>query len=108
MFFFSYLPQENWNDMFGFVPRPQLAELVPDIGDWHFAAKAQYYLHECGKITLGKLRIEPSTFEDEDGLIIVVKEWESPIADVPIPENIINFKGIDIRFVVSFLWLRVI
>jgi transposase InsO family protein len=43
------------------MPRRQLGELVPQIGNWYFASKTQYYLHECGKITLGGLHISIST-----------------------------------------------
>jgi hypothetical protein len=105
---------------------------VPEIGDRHFASKAQFYLHECGKITLGNLEISskpiPSA-EDEDDLeississeeeddpeissipsededdpilnipVILKDGRELPLADVPIPANIRNFKQIRIRF----------
>jgi hypothetical protein len=128
--FFSDLPTENWNDIFGFLPRTQLAQLVPQIGDRHFASKAQFYLHECGKITLGNLEISsiPVHSEDEDGdeilsipssesededeissipsaedrderVPVILKDGrELPLADVPIPANIKNFKQIRIRF----------
>jgi hypothetical protein len=36
------LPLESWVDIFAFLHRPQLAEIVPQIGDWHFATKAQF------------------------------------------------------------------
>jgi hypothetical protein len=104
------LPLETWTDIFGFLPRPQLAELVPQIGDWHFASKAQYYLHGCGRITLGELHISRSTswinrktgtpivklcndYDDEHQYF----GWDFPMADVPIPKNIINFEYIFIR-----------
>jgi hypothetical protein len=100
------LPLETWVDMFGFLHRPQLAELVPQIGDWHFATKAQYYLHECGQITLGDLDIRRTTsWINRDGPPIVKfyeynyqTGWEFPMADVPMPNNIIDFKTIHIRF----------
>jgi hypothetical protein len=107
------LPLETWTDIFGFLPRPQLPELVPQIGDWHFAGKAQYYLHECGRITLGNLDIRRSTswINRKNGLPVVKfyedhykynainnkSDWEYPLADVPIPNNIIDFEGIHIR-----------
>jgi hypothetical protein len=123
---FSELPTENWNDIFGFLPRAQLAQIVPQIGDRHFASKAQFYLHKCGKITLGNLEIsskpKPSEdeddeneleissipSEDEDGPIfnipVVLKEGrELPLADVPIPANIKNFKQLRIRFIILFV-----
>jgi hypothetical protein len=94
------------------VPRPQLAELVPQIGDWRFAEKAQYYLHEYGRITLGRIYIRESNSWINMGVPIVKlcgegeinankPGWEYPLADVPIPKNIINFGRIQIRFVFS-------
>jgi hypothetical protein len=116
---------ETWADVFGFLPRPMLAEFVPQIGHWHFTTKAQYFLHELGKITLGYLDIARSaSWMNRNGPPIVkfsdyahreinwpwygfselppaqpIAGWEFPLADVPIPKNIINFKGIHIRFV---------
>jgi hypothetical protein len=82
--------------VFAFVPRPQMAELVPQIGDWYFATKAQYYLHECGKITLDEFWIKSST--RGNGSPVISKDYamqqEFPLANVPMPENIINFKKI--------------
>jgi hypothetical protein len=93
------------------VPRPQLAELVPQIGDWRFAEKAQYYLHEFGRITLGDLYIRKSNsswINIKNGIPIVKlcdegeynadePVWEYPLADAPIPKNIIDFRCIEIR-----------
>jgi hypothetical protein len=81
------------------VPRPQLAEIVPQIGDWYFATKAQYYLHECGQITLGPLEIISSI----NGHGAVTRKVfcfgpEFPLADAPMPENVKNFE-IWIRFI---------
>jgi hypothetical protein len=39
-------------DVFSFMPRPQLAELVPQIGDWYFASKAQYFFTNVAKSLL--------------------------------------------------------
>jgi hypothetical protein len=110
------LPSETWTNIFGFVPRPQLAELVPQIGDWRFAEKAQYYLHEYGKISLGYLHIRRSTswMNRKNGPPIVKLcndedyeheyfGWDFPMADVPIPKNITNFEGIHIRLAVFLL-----
>jgi hypothetical protein len=41
----------------GFLPRPQLGEFVPQVGNWYFASKAQFYLHEYGQITLAYLQV---------------------------------------------------
>jgi hypothetical protein len=104
------LPLETWADIFGFLPRPQLAELVPQIGDWHFATKAQYYMHECGLITLCDMYIRRSTSwidrKNDRPIVKLCHEhayehqyfgWDFPLADVPIPKNIINFEYICIR-----------
>jgi hypothetical protein len=104
------LPSETWTNIFGFVPRPQLAELVPEIGDWRFAEKAQYYLHEFGRITLGDIYIrKPTAWINRKNGIPTVRlcyddddehqyfGWDFPMADVPIPKNVINFEGIRIR-----------
>jgi hypothetical protein len=102
--FYSCLPTENWNDVFDFLPRHQLGELVSQIGDWYFASKAQFYLHECGQIILGNLTIGPS----ENGHPIVDVRSEDqcfgdlPLADVPMPTNVKNFEGVRIRLLVFF------
>jgi hypothetical protein len=96
------------------VPRPQLAELVPQIGDWRFAEKAQYYLHEFGRITLGDMYIRNSIawINIKNGIPIVKlcdegeynadePVWEYPLADVPIPKNITDFRSIEIRLAFS-------
>jgi hypothetical protein len=110
------LPLENWTDIFGFLPRPQLAELVPEIGDWCFAEKAQDYLHEYGRITLGDIYIRESNswINGKNGIPIPIVKlydegennpskpvWEYPLADVPIPKNIIDFGSIHIRLAFS-------
>jgi hypothetical protein len=85
--------------VFGFLPRPQLGKLVSLIADWYFASKAQFYLHECGQITLGHLDIEPSA--NGSGPVIVKGRQELPLADVPMPKNVQNFKHIFIRLVLG-------
>jgi hypothetical protein len=78
------------------VPRPYLANVVSQIGDWYFAIKAQFYLHECGKITLGFLRITKPAYRN--GPVILKGERELPLPDVPMPENIKQLKGIHLRY----------
>jgi hypothetical protein len=85
--------------VFGFLPRPQLGELVSLIGDWYFASKAQFYLHECGQITLGDLDIDESAIENGHVIVVVNGRRVLPLADVPMPENVKNFKHIYIRFI---------
>jgi hypothetical protein len=48
------------------MSRRQLGELVLQIGNWYFASKAQFYLHECGQITLAYLTIGPASINDDD------------------------------------------
>jgi hypothetical protein len=86
-------------DVFAFLPRPQLAKLVPQVGNWHFASKAQYFLHECGRFTIGRLRIKKPYGH---GPVIVKEGQQFPLADVPRPENIIDFKKI---YITRFIWL---
>jgi hypothetical protein len=89
--------------VFGFVPRSQLAENVPQIGDWQFSEQAQFYLHECGQISLGPMRIMKST--NWNGPAIVFDYWndqtrrELPLPDVPMPQNIKRFEEIILWFV---------
>jgi hypothetical protein len=93
--------------VFGFLLRRQLGELVPQIGNWYFASKAQFYLHECGQSTLAHLTIGSSEDDDYLPIVDVWTEheffWDLPMADVPIPTNVKNFKGICIRLVCIFL-----
>jgi hypothetical protein len=98
------------------MPRRQLGEIVPQIGNWHFASKSQFYLHECGQITLAYLTIGPASVNDdgeyEDPIVIVevgpAEEdqsfWDLPLADVPMPTNVKNFKAIRIRLVLCFFY----
>jgi hypothetical protein len=106
------LPTETWTDVFGFLSRPKLAKLVPHISNWHFAKKAQFFLHECGKFTIGNLLIlirwpvnkpGPITrkvmiFRDFCELIFPECRGLPLPADMPMPENITNFTGIYFRF----------
>jgi hypothetical protein len=53
-------------------------------------------LHKCGKITLGEMDInrnenEPKIWDGEN--------WELPLADVPMPENVKDFESIHLWFV---------
>jgi hypothetical protein len=101
---------ENWTELSVFVPRPKLAELVAQIGNWHFSTIAQYFLHEFTKnITLGEICIKQS--RNGDGPVVVKmdqeeeqdpeSELELPLADVPMPKNISNFVDIYIRLAFS-------
>jgi hypothetical protein len=60
----------------------------------------QFYLHKCGEVELGGLRIIRSS---KNGPIFVKAGRELPLAllPMPIPKNIKNFKGICLKFALS-------
>jgi hypothetical protein len=87
---------ENWVDLFGSVPREQLVELLPQIDDRQFAKVLQFFLNKCGQITIGSLSIG----KDEEGAITARSNFRNlPLADVPMPSNINNFRNITIKLV---------
>jgi hypothetical protein len=86
---------ETWVDLFGFVPRLQLLELLPQINDRHLAEAVQYFLLKCGKVTLGNLRIDAPLYYEVNGRWMVQK-FMCP--DVPMPRNIKNFRLIYLRY----------
>ena len=51
------LPLEVWMDIFVFpwITREEFGQLVHKIGNFNFAEHAQFFLHEWGKRTLGKV-----------------------------------------------------
>jgi hypothetical protein len=78
------------------VPRKQLVELLPQIDDRQFAKVLQFFLNKYGEITLGSLSI----WKNEEGSIIASSNSRKlPIADVPMPSNINNFRNISIKLV---------
>jgi hypothetical protein len=91
------------------VPRPQLVQLVCKIEDRQFASFIQYFLHKCGRITLGKLWIRPSqwsssVFGNGPPIVLVNRQlhlsrWEMPLADMPMPINVKDFKEIILEFI---------
>jgi hypothetical protein len=48
---------ENWSDLLAFVSRPQLVALSNQIWHRQFAKILQFFLHECGEISLGGMTI---------------------------------------------------
>jgi hypothetical protein len=113
--FFSQLPLENWADLLPFVPRPQLVEIVKQLGDGQFAKILQFFLTKEGQITLGHLRILAPRENDTncDGPIVEVHKerppfhpdmWppsdlETNLPEGPMPNNVKDFKLIELRFV---------
>jgi hypothetical protein len=96
---FSDLPLETWTDVFGFLPRSQLVAFSPHIHDRQFAYVLQFFIHKCGQITLGNLHITKLT--NGNGRIVANNEF-LPLAEGPIPSNVLNFKEIIIRF--AYIW----
>jgi hypothetical protein len=75
-----------------------LGQIVPQIGDRHFAWIIQSSLHKFGQISLGKFKIDfpingnpPGNYSGGD------MGWPLPV--VPMPSNIANFKEIHLWFV---------
>jgi hypothetical protein len=100
--FFSQLPLENWCDLLAFVPRAQLGQIVPQIGDRQFARIIQAYLHEHGEITLGKIVItRPRGSVPSDRPMLRGRH----LPDWPMPGNVKNFEEIDLKFLPLFLTL---
>jgi hypothetical protein len=79
------------------VPREQLVQLVAQLDGRQLARIFQFYLHKCGKVTIGNLRIEASP--NGNGPIIVKRGHGQALllADGPMPENINDFKRIRIQ-----------
>jgi hypothetical protein len=88
---------ETWVELFGFLPRLQLVDLLPQINDRHLAEAVQYFLLKCGKITLGNLRIDAPLYYEVNGHgRRMVQKVLAP--DTPMPGNIKNFRLIYLRF----------
>jgi hypothetical protein len=111
------LAKETWFDLLAFVPRRQLGQIVPQIGNRQFTGIAQSFLHNYGQITLGHIRIcrprdldangHPrlevwpifSDYEHlDDFWRTLSRELILPTADVPMPGNINDFLSLRIRF----------
>jgi hypothetical protein len=86
---------ETWTDLLTFVPRKQLVQFVAQLDGRQLARIFQFYLHKCGKVTIGNLRIEASP--NGNGPIIVKDGQKLPLADGPMPENVNDFKRIRIE-----------
>jgi hypothetical protein len=82
------------------VPRPQLLELVPSVGDRKFASFAQFFLHKCGTISLGTLLIKSAGDGNGPTISGHYGELEMPLADLPMPMpvNIKSFEHMELWF----------
>jgi hypothetical protein len=105
--FCSQLAKETWYDWLGFVPRRQLGQIVPKIGDRKFASIVQPFLHEYGEITIGHIEIVAPYKEDSSGHPRV-RAWKNDrplrfeMAEAQMPANIRNFKCFKLRFAINF------
>jgi hypothetical protein len=107
MCFYSQLSLETWYDWLAFVPRHQLGQIVPEIGDRRFASIIQKFLHEYGELTIKYIEIVAPYEEDPNGHPRV-RVWHNnrplrfEMAESQMPANIKNFKCLVLRFVSHF------
>jgi hypothetical protein len=97
---FSQLPLENWHDLLAFVPRNQLGNAVSQIGHRQFANIIQSFLYDpVRKITLGRMEIIPPrpNVPSDQPMVQVWPNAATNMADWPMPGNIKEFKGIDLK-----------
>jgi hypothetical protein len=91
-----------------FVPRRQLGQCVPQIGDRKFASIVQKFLHEYGEISIYHIEIVAPYEEDPSGSRPRVRTLQnhSPLrfemAEAQMPANITNFKTLELRFATHF------
>jgi hypothetical protein len=102
--FCSQLPKETWFDLLAFVPRHQLGEIAPQVGDRKFAVILQSFLHNYGQITLDNIWIGRPRPKDRR---LYVRSWSKSydrihanleLPDVELPKNIKNFLMIELGF----------
>jgi hypothetical protein len=93
--------------MLAFVPRHQLGQIIPMIGDRRFASIVQKFLHEYGEITIGHIEIVAPYEEDPSGHPRV-RAWQNnrplrfEMAEAQMPANIKNFNKFELRFAKNF------
>jgi hypothetical protein len=93
-----------------FVPRNQLGQVVPQIGDRKFASIVQPFLHEYGEITINRIEIVAPYEEHPDGHPRV-RTWQNnrplrfEMAQTQMPANI-NFNNLDLRFSINFFVIK--
>jgi hypothetical protein len=100
---------ENWYDLLAFLSRSQLGLLASSIGNRRFASILQGFLHKyVRQITLRSINVQETTNENaKDHPKARMNLWqkyrwgreEFPVANWAMPENIINFEAIQLRFV---------
>jgi hypothetical protein len=93
---------ETWYDWLAFVPRHQLGQVVPMIGDRKFGSIVQKFLHEYGEITIDNIAIV-APYEDPSGHPRVRKVQNNrhlrfEMAETQMPSNIKNHNLFELRF----------
>jgi hypothetical protein len=103
--------------LLAFVPRRQLGEIVPQIGNRQFAAIVQPFLHNYGQITLGNISLYwPGKNDSNNSPRARVwpkyangneKQWWTPrqqmiLPEVEMPDNVGDFLYIRIWFAQIF------
>jgi hypothetical protein len=84
----------------------------PTIGDRQFVSFVQFYLHKCGKFTIGMLEIVPLTKWNGSAVVVKVtksnqeQQQEWPLADGPMPTNVKNFRQLTLKF--AFLYNKLL
>jgi hypothetical protein len=97
--------------MLAFVPRHQLGQIVPQIGDRKFASILQKFLHAYGEIMIAEIEIVAPYEEDPSGHPRVRRTWQnrSPLrfemAESQMPTNIKNFNSFELRFATNIFFL---
>jgi hypothetical protein len=102
--FCSQLSLETWYDWLTFVPRHQLGQIVPMIGDRKFGSILQKFLHKYGEITIGDIEIVAPYEEDPSGSRPRIRLWQNhsllrfEMAEAQMPANIKHFDNFELRF----------
>jgi hypothetical protein len=91
------------------VPRPQLGQIVPEIGDRRFARIVQPFLHNVGEHTIGKMTIiAPRAGVTSDRLMVRVSGIGiTGMPDWPMPANIKSFVKIEVKFVLPIFSYKI-
>jgi hypothetical protein len=88
--------------LLAFVQRNQLGNVVSQIGDRQFAYIIQSFLHdEIKEIILGEMEIIPPRkgVSSDRPMVQVWPNETTNMSDWPMPGNIKDFTGIDLKFV---------
>jgi hypothetical protein len=93
------------------VPRCQLGELSPQIGDPQFATKIQAYLHQYGHITLGPICIVAPEHANAHPMVESWRNHKKNLKSLPadpLPNNVNNFSAIQLKFAFFKHYLKIL